>query len=144
MYTLNFARALKEMSLDKIRDFVFENYYKRIGFSKENSHNYIKCLKRKYLLLFTNKLIEKILDPRNAKQHCQSFIRKKKRKSVKKKIKNNYYVDIKSVLTVHPQTSHKLSKTIRQAEKWGSSSSLYSDTQKGENFLNKKNVKITK
>ena len=143
MYTLNFTRALKEMSVDKIRDFIFENYYKRIGFSKENSHNYIKCLKRKYLLLFTNQLIKKILDPRNAKKHFQSFIRKKKRKSVKK-IKNNYYVDIKSVLTVHPQTSHKLSKTIRQAEKWGSSSSLYSDTQKGENFLNKKNVKITK
>ena len=47
----------------------------------------------------------------------------------------------------HPETWYKLSKTIRQAEKVsqvGSHRSLYIDTKKGENVLNKKNIKITK
>ena len=43
-------------------------------------------------------------------------------------------MDIKSVNTEHPETLHKLSKTIRQAEKVGSNSSLYSDTKKEETF----------
>ena len=53
-------------------------------------------------------------------------------------------VDIKSIITEHRKTSHKLFKTITQAEKVDSNSSLYSDTKKRENFLNEKNVKITK
>ena len=39
---------------------------------------------------------------------------------------------------------HKLSKTVREAEKVGSNSSIYSDTKKSKNFLNEKKVKITK
>ena len=61
------------MPVNEIKDFIIENYYKQIGFSKENS----------YLLLLPNKLLEKIPDPRNAKQHYQSFIRRKNRNSVK-------------------------------------------------------------
>ena len=44
------------MSVNEIRDFIFENYYKRIGFSKESSYCSMKRLK-KYLLLLANKLI---------------------------------------------------------------------------------------
>ena len=100
-------------------------------------------------MLLANKLIEKTSDPRNAKEHYQSFIRKKKKKSVKKSeiitdqtktFENPNIVDI--IITEQPKTSHKLSKTIRQAKKVGFNSSLYSDTKKGENFLNEKNVKI--
>ena len=40
-------------------------------------------LEKKYLLLLANRFIEKIRDPCNAKEHFQSFIRKKNRKSVK-------------------------------------------------------------
>ena len=47
-------------------------------------------------------------------------------------------------ITEHPKTLQKLSKTIRQAKKLGSNSSLYSDTKKGKKILNKKNGKITK
>ena len=54
------------MSFKIIRDFVFENYYKRIGFYKENSYYSIKRLKKKDLLLLAKKLIEKIPDPHNA------------------------------------------------------------------------------
>ena len=37
MYTVNIARAIKKMSVNEVRDFIFENYYKhykRVGFSK--------------------------------------------------------------------------------------------------------------
>ena len=37
MYILNIASAIKKMSVIKIRDVIFENYYKRIGFVKERS-----------------------------------------------------------------------------------------------------------
>ena len=84
MYILNIAEAIKTMSINEIKDFIFENYYKRIGFSKESSYCSMKRLKRKKdLLLLANKLIEKILDPCDAKEHYQSFIEKKNTKSVK-------------------------------------------------------------
>ena len=83
MYILNIARAIKKMSVNEIRDFIFENYYRRIGFSKESSYNSMKRLNKKDLLLLANKFTEKIPDPRNPKQHNQSFLRKKHRKSVK-------------------------------------------------------------
>ena len=82
----------------------------------------MKQLKKK------NKFIEKIPDPRNAKEHYTSFLRKKNRKSVKqseiityqpKTFKNPNIVDIKSVLTEHPKTSHKLFKA-KKGKKVGS------------------------
>ena len=48
------------MSINEIKDFIYENYYKRIVFSKENSYS-VKRLEKKDLLLLTNKLIEKYL-----------------------------------------------------------------------------------
>ena len=60
-----------------------------------------------------------------------------------KAFRNLNTVDIKSITTEHPQTSHKLSKTINQAEKVGSNSILYSNTKKKKIFLTK-NVKIIK
>ena len=71
MYTLNISRAIKRMSVNEMRDFIFENCYKKIGFSKESSYYSIKCLKRKDLLLLANKLMERIPDPRNAEEHYQ-------------------------------------------------------------------------
>ena len=72
----------------------------------------MKQSKKKDLLLLANKLIEKIPDTVNAKEHYQSFIRKKNNKLVKK-TKNNYsstknfgnpnIVDIKSVITKTPK-----------------------------------------
>ena len=55
------------MSINEIKDFIFKNYYKRIGFSKENSYYSMKGLKEKYLLLLANKL-EKIPSPHNTKE----------------------------------------------------------------------------
>ena len=56
-----------------------------------------------------------------------------------KTFENPNNVDTKSVITEHPNTLHKLSKTIRQVEK---ACSLYIVIQKSNNFLNEKNVKI--
>ena len=95
MYILNIARAMKKcLSVRSETLFVFENYYKRIGFSKENSLYSMKYLKEKYLLLLANKLLEKITNPRNAKEHYQSFIRNK---------------NTNSIITEYPKTSYKLS-----------------------------------
>ena len=80
--------------------------------------------------MLANKLIENIPDPCNAKEHYQSFIRKKNKKQVKQseiiiyQPKTVDIVDIKSIITEHPKNLHKLSKTIRQTEKVASNSSL--------------------
>ena len=139
--------AIKKMPVNEIRDFIFENYYKRNGFSKESSYYSMKSLKRKDLLLLGNKLIEKVLDPRNNKEHYESFLRKKNRKLVKQPGiityqlktfgKPNIY-DIKSVITEHPEASHKLTKTIRKDKKLDFNSSFYSDKKNVNIFLTKR------
>ena len=59
MYTLNIARAIKKINVNEMRKFIFEIYYKRIRFSRENSYYSMKLLKRKDLLLLAKKLTEK-------------------------------------------------------------------------------------
>ena len=104
-------------AFNDIINFIFENYYKQIGFSKEGSYYSMKRLKRKDLLLFAHKLIGEVPNFRNAKQHYESYLRKQNRKSVKQSVIITYQpkifdtVDIKSVITEHPKTSHKLCKT---------------------------------
>ena len=124
------------MSTHEMKDFIFEKYDKRIGFSKESSFIEWNAWKKK--------LIEKIPYPCNAKEHYQSFIRKKNTKSeTSTSIPKTFdTVDIKSIITEHLKTSHKLSKIIRQVEKV---IALYIGIQKkNKKFLNKKKVKITK
>ena len=64
MYTLNVTKAIKDMLLNEIRDFIFENYYKRIGSFKENSYYSMKRLKK----MLAKKLIEKTPGTRNTKK----------------------------------------------------------------------------
>ena len=108
-----------------------------------------ETLEEKDLLLPANKLIEQIPDLLNTKEYYQSFIRKKHKRRQSEIItfqlntfQNLNIVNIK--ITKHPQTSHKLSKTMRENEKVRSNSSLYSSTRKRKKFLNEINVKITK
>ena len=70
------------MAVNEISDFIFENYYKQIQFSKENSFHSIKHQK-KDLQLLAVKLTEKIPDLRNAKKHYLLFIIQKNTKLVK-------------------------------------------------------------
>ena len=111
------------MSVNDIRDFIFENDYKRIGFPKENSYCSMKRWKRKDLLLLANKLIKKVPNPRNAKEHYESFLGKKSSKSVKQSEVITYQPKTFDI-TEYPKSSHKLSKTIRKGEKVDSNSSL--------------------
>ena len=46
MYVLNITKDIKMVSVNKIRDFTLENYYKQISFSKESSYYSIKCFKK--------------------------------------------------------------------------------------------------
>ena len=125
------------MSINEIKDFIFENYYKRIGFSQENSYYSMKRLEK--IIVACEQINRKIRGPCNAKKHYQSFIRKKNRKSIKqseiityqlKTFESPNIVDIKSVITEHLESLHKLSRTIRRAEKVGSDSFLYIGTKR--------------
>ena len=88
MYTLNIAKAIKKMSVNEITDFIFENYYKRIRFFKENKFFFNETLEKKRFIVTCEQINRKIPDPCNAQQHYESFLRKKNRKSVI--IRNNY------------------------------------------------------
>ena len=50
MYILSIASAIKNMSVNELREFIFENYYKRIGFVKERRYYSIKCLKKNFVI----------------------------------------------------------------------------------------------
>ena len=51
MYTLNIASAIKKMTVNEFRDFIFENYYKQIGFVKKNSYYSMKRFQKKKIFV---------------------------------------------------------------------------------------------
>ena len=73
IYTLHIARTIKRMTVNEIRESVFENYYKGIGRSTESSSYLVKSLKTKEIYCPRN---ANALDSLNAKEHYQSFSRK--------------------------------------------------------------------
>ena len=75
MYIVNIANAIKEMRIKKLKGFICENYYRRIGFPKEKS-----CYSK---ISLPTKLIQKIPDATNAKQYYQSYLQRKNTKLVK-------------------------------------------------------------
>ena len=77
MYIVDIARAIKKMNANEIRDFIYGNYYKRIVFSKKESYCSLKRLKKERLLSLENKLIKNVADPRNAKEHYESFLERR-------------------------------------------------------------------
>ena len=40
MYILSITNGIKKMTLNEIRDFIFENYYKQTGFSEKKNIYY--------------------------------------------------------------------------------------------------------
>ena len=67
MYIPDITKATQNMSINEMKDFIFENYYKRIRFFKESSYYSLKRLKKIDLLSLAKKLIENVHDPHNAK-----------------------------------------------------------------------------
>ena len=47
MYILSIVKAIEKMSVNDIKDFIFESCYESIGFFKENSYYSMKRLKKK-------------------------------------------------------------------------------------------------
>ena len=110
MYILNIASTIKKMTVNELRNFFFEKYYKRITFSKENSYHSMEHQKGKDLQLFATKVTKNVPDPSNAKEYYNSYLKRRNTK-----------------------TSHKLSKTEKVSQS-GSSNSLYSKTKKVKIF----------
>ena len=71
------------MTINNSQNLSLKNYYKQIGFHKENNFYSMKRLKKELLLLAT-KSIEKIPDPNNAKKYYNSHLRRKNTKSAKR------------------------------------------------------------
>ena len=85
MCIINIASAIKKMTVFKLRDFIFENCYKPIGFASEYSYCSMKHQKKSiYNCLQQNQ--QKIADPSNAKEYYNSYL---KREKISKTIKNN-------------------------------------------------------
>lgn len=75
LYTQHF----KKLKFDKLTDFLFENYYKRIVFVKEKSYYFqSKLRKKKTFLLLVTKLMQKLANPNNAKEQYNSYLNRKK------------------------------------------------------------------
>ena len=73
MYPKYYQSYTKDVSQLYQRLFIWKLLRKKKkGFLNENSYYSRKCLK-KDLLLLAKKLIEKIPDPCNAKEYCQTF-----------------------------------------------------------------------
>ena len=51
MYVLNITKAIKTMSINEVKNFIFENFYKQIGFSKESSYYLMKRLNKKRFIV---------------------------------------------------------------------------------------------
>ena len=47
MCILNTRSAIKRMGVKQFKDFIFENCYRRIRFTKENSYYSMRCQKKK-------------------------------------------------------------------------------------------------
>ena len=115
--------------------------------------------KKIYNCLHLN-LQKKIIDPCNAKEHYQSFLRNENTTPVKQSKtiikepelrKTNKIIELKQVNIEHPEYSHKLTKTIKETEKVSEivspgkkiNNPLYSDTTKRGKVFEKKK-KLTK
>ena len=102
------------MSVNEVKDFIFEKYYKQIGFYKKDSYYSMEGLNKKGLLLIANKLIKNIPDLRNAKGHYKLFIKQSEIITYQpRSFQNPNLVNIRLIITEHPKTSHKLFKTTR-------------------------------
>ena len=136
----------------KSRSLSLKTIIKELNFIKKAVIIQWDTKKKNRFIIVHKQINRKTPDPHNADEYYQLFSRKKKRNSVKqieiiiyqrKTFENPNTVDIRLIITKYPNISHKLPKTIRQAEKVVFNSSLHNNRKKTETCLNKKNMKIT-
>ena len=46
MYVLNITSNIKKITIKELKDFIFDNYYSRIEFARENSYYSLKHQKK--------------------------------------------------------------------------------------------------
>ena len=49
MYTLNITGTMTKTTVNKLKDFIFENHHERTGFFKESNNYSMKCLEKDLL-----------------------------------------------------------------------------------------------
>ena len=59
MYIHNIENAIRKRSVKDLREFIFENYFEQIGFTKEDSYFSLTNWKETFILFLT-KLTKKI------------------------------------------------------------------------------------
>ena len=64
MCILNIANVIKKMTFNELWDFIYDNYYKGVGFNKENTYYSLK--RQKKVAIICNQINRKILDLSNA------------------------------------------------------------------------------
>ena len=108
---------LLKVTVKDLREFIFKNYYKRIGFTKRDSYHLLKkAQKKKDLVLFATNLTKKIPDHTKAKEHYELFLKNKGEKihEVPKSMKKTNNGGIKYVTVRHYKTASNLLKPIKQ------------------------------
>ena len=71
------------MSVKDLKEFIFENYYKNIGFTKEDSYDSLKKQNNIYIYIyiyiyisvFAPKLIQKLVSSSKTKEYYESFLK---------------------------------------------------------------------
>ena len=123
MHIVNIGSAMR-MKVNELKDFIYKKYHKIVGFDKENTCYLLKRQKNRICIICNQINKKKTLDASNAKECYQSYFKVKNKTLVKqpkitayqpKTLENPNYVGIKSVIIEYIKTSHKLSKTIKQA-----------------------------
>ena len=87
------------------------------------------------------KLTKKIPDSNKTEEYYRYYLNKKKITLQPKLTDNSNIFDLKSVTIRHPKTSHKLPKTIKQAEIIGSGENSISPFYRATTKLTKKKKK---
>ena len=77
-----YTQHYKKLTVKELKEFIFENYYRRIGFAKENFCYSMKHQKKKDFLLLATKLNQKMPDSSNHKQYYKPFSKNKYKKLV--------------------------------------------------------------
>ena len=54
MYIKNIVSAIKQMTVNDLKDFICKEYYKRVGFNKENTYYSSKSKKKRFTIIYMN------------------------------------------------------------------------------------------
>ena len=76
---------IRNVIINELGDFVFENYRRKTGFEREDSYYLIKHQKKKDLQLFAIKLTEKKCQIKGMPRKTINLIRKKNKQTNKQK-----------------------------------------------------------